>query len=511
MVSVSLSGAAGRFGPVSRHVLMCSRIIATVVAKSKMRRSPPALRLEIYHTSSVSLLLSLLISSQSGQYTTAAAAAEAHLAPLSHRRQSQHHTRILNIRGGGESDNAAYQPGDNASNQPFFVAQDNDSNAFATRSTCTTTGTRSRYRFPRLKMWETCILAVAGWMTIGTLFYSKINNWPLATAFFYAVDAGMSIGFCTDVAEKTIKSRAFSIVFILLGASVVGGALALFMADLLEGVSRTITFEYRTLIENDAFAKHDANSDGYLSFVEIKQLLHDAGYMLPDEQLQYICDGLDKDGDNRISRNEFQGIFRKTDMLLSGVDIFRGRKWIRRLLPDSSTLEEGKYFMYVVFFAWMLMGITWGMVNQKWDPITATHFAVSALATGGLTAPPTNEDGVLPTGVAIFVGVFSLLGVPLFYLAMGHSAKLLIQSHLTDAEQRIIRTPLKPYEYSIATQLTSPHDDVIHLADFIVLQALRRGSTDVNTIQLMKKQFEAMDKDGDGALSFEEATCSGNS
>ena len=358
-------------------------------------------------------------------------------------------------------------------------------------------------------MWETCFLAVLIWISIGTLFYSRINDWPLATAFFYAVDAGMSIGFCTEVAETTKRSRAFSILFILLGASVVGGALALFVADLLEGVSRTITFEYRSLIESDAFERNDKDKDGYLKVSDLETILKEAGYHLTRDQIDYICRGITTNNDELISRREFNGFFRKVDLFLSGVDIFKRKRWIRRLLPDSSSVEEGKYFMYVVFLLWMTIGIGWGMLNQGWDPITSIHFAVSALATGGLTAPPVNEDGVLPTGVAIFVGVFSLFGVPLFYLAMGHSAKLLIQGHLAKVEERIIRTPLKPYEYLIGSHLTSPENDVINLSDFIVLQFLRRGLTDINTIQMMKKQFEALDKNQDGVLCFEEATHEG--
>lgn len=238
--------------------------------------------------------------------------------------------------------------------------------------------------------------------------------------------------------------------------------------------------------------------------------MKEAGYdFLPNEQIQYIFEGIDKDSDQRISRREFNGFFRKVDIFLSGVDTFKRRKWVHRLLPDSSSVEEGKYFMYVVFLAWMAMGISWGMINQKWDIITSTHFAVSALATGGLTAPPVNERGVLPTDVAIFVGVFSLFGVPLFYLAMGHSAKLLIQAHLAENEQRIIRTPLKPYEYLIGSHLTSPENDAIHLSDFIVIQFLRRGLTDINAIKMIKKQFEAMDRSGNGFLTFEEATRTG--
>jgi Ca2+-binding EF-hand superfamily protein len=362
-------------------------------------------------------------------------------------------------------------------------------------------------RLARMKMWETCFLAVLSWISIGTIFYSRINGWPLATAFFYAVDAGMSIGFCTEVAETTDRSRAFSVLFILLGASVVGGALALFVADLLEGVARTITFEYRSLIENDAFERNDRDKDDHLAFSDIEAILKEAGYhFLTREQIDHICRGMDKTGDQKINRREFSGFFRKVDLFLSGADTFKRKKWVHRLLPDSSSVEEGKYFMYVIFLSWMSMGIAWGMYNQGWTVTKATHFAVSALATGGLTAPPVNENGVLPTGVAIFVGIFSLLGVPLFYLAMGHSAKLLIQGHLAKVEERIIRTPLKPYEYLIGSHLTSPENDAIYLSDFIVLQFLRRGLTDINTIQMMRKQFEVLDSNGDGSLDFGEAT-----
>jgi len=68
-----------------------------------------------------------------------------------------------------------------------------------------------------------------------------------------AVDAGMSIGFCTDVAETKLGSKAFTVIYILLGASVVGGALALFIQDIVEGV-----FDRETKLpsrgDNDSYA-----------------------------------------------------------------------------------------------------------------------------------------------------------------------------------------------------------------------------------------------------------------
>jgi hypothetical protein len=69
---------------------------------------------------------------------------------------------------------------------------------------------------------------------------------------------------------------------------------------------------------------------------------------------------------------------------------------------------------------WASTGIMWGMLKH-WNPITATHFAVSALATGGLTVPNVNSDGISPTKPAsFFYGVFCLLDIPLFLLTLGH-------------------------------------------------------------------------------------------
>jgi len=68
------------------------------------------------------------------------------------------------------------------------------------------------------------------------LFYAKFYDWPYPQSFFYAVDAGMSIGFCTEVKETEVASRLFTIVHILLGASCIGGVLVLLVNSVLEGV-----------------------------------------------------------------------------------------------------------------------------------------------------------------------------------------------------------------------------------------------------------------------------------
>ena len=305
------------------------------------------------------------------------------------------------------------------------------------------------FRSPLQAMYFTSVGIVLAWVAVGTVAYMKMNGWPAATAYFYAVDAGMSIGFCTDVAERTVKSRAFSILFILLGASVVSGALSVFVADVMEGATQVITTEWRTILERDAFRAADRDGSGSLTYGELRGLLVRAGYQLSAEKMDKVCRGLDLHGHGCVTYGEFIGTFRGIGPLIRRAEKMAETPRLPRFVStlveavSMSTPEAGKYRCFVAFFFWVGLGIIWGMTNQKWDLITSTHFAISALATGGLTAPPTNKDGVLPNSVALFLGTYCLFGIPLFYLTMGHFANSLVQKHLVEAEQRMVRTPLQ--------------------------------------------------------------------
>ena len=253
----------------------------------------------------------------------------------------------------------------------------------------------------KLRMYLKCFAIVLAWVGTGTVFYSRHNGWPLAQSFFYAVDAGMSIGFCTDVRERLVSSRAFTIVFILLGASCVGGALALFVEDAMEGVLAASTLGYKQLLEQQAFLRADGNHDGALSYEEFRALVGWSGYMPSGAAFQRLCRHFDRSGDGVISYGEFKRSFGQLDRLLRHsrrVDISgevdsksRVLRAVREeLLALGSWARQRRE--HLCFCGWMAMGVTWGVRKQGWDIITACHFAVSALATGGLTAPPVNAQ-----------------------------------------------------------------------------------------------------------------------
>ena len=123
-----------------------------------------------------------------------------------------------------------------------------------------------------LRLYRSCMMIVVVWVSVGSLFYSVCNDWPLHQAFFYAVDAGMSIGFCTQVYETKLVSKAFTIAYILLGASVIVGALALFLQEAVEGLSTPSIQEYEVWLEKQVFDQADVDHTGVLTYEEFKNV-----------------------------------------------------------------------------------------------------------------------------------------------------------------------------------------------------------------------------------------------
>lgn len=346
----------------------------------------------------------------------------------------------------------------------------------------------------------------------------------------------MSIGFCTDVYETAILSKAFTILYILCGASVVAGSLGLITKDVLleeGGVVDTAYFgEYKKMLEKNAFRRADKDGSGTLSYKEFHELLKEweesnhhilhekdkiiktSSILSDEEKFNKFCQIFDQSGDGQIQYEEFisEG-YSGIDRLLhhpERVLLLNSGNWIIRkvvrLQERLMSVFKRRNRVFLVFNCWILLGVLFGMFYQKWDVITALHFAISALATGGLTAPPVDkETGILHPIPSIFCGIFCLIGIPLFALTLGHFALVLVEKEIKEAEQRAICRPLVAQEFEFAKRLCST-DDVIHLQDFIVLQLLRQGKLRLDTVELIKKQFKSLDTDQSGFLSFQQAT-----
>ncbi len=417
------------------------------------------------------------------------------------------------------------------------------------------------------KMYYACMGIVTLWILTGTFFYSFTNEWPIPQSFFYAVDAGMSIGFCTDVAETKLVSKAFTIVYIIMGASVVGGALALFIEDIVDGVVEGerkknnifVTKEYQLMLGKETFGQLDVNQSKSLTRDEFGKLLKSIrsknpfAQELSEDDIDIMWTKFDRIEDGAIRFEEFEGTYRGIEGLLDSLLTTsttsnrietNERTTIRSLISSvaslfssfGQTLLTSENRIYFVFLAWVILGIVWGMLDQGWDPITATHFAISALATGGLTAPPVDSNGILPPEPAIFCGLYCLFGIPLMAITFGHFARVLVSGHVAAMEEWALTRPITATDYEIAKQYlikskegkinvdnyasnrsllrmgrqemssSSPRWRGLRLSDFIVLQIFRQGRISVDAINILRNEFELLDKDKTGLLTLEEAT-----
>lgn len=361
----------------------------------------------------------------------------------------------------------------------------------------------------RNRMYFMCLIIVFIWISSGTLFYSRVNDWPLPQAFFYAVDAGMSIGFCTDVFEVKRSSKAFTVLFILLGASCVGGALALFIKDILEGVVDIRQEAYERLLAENIVQRMDTSGTGKLSHAEFRRLVEEwVGKKMSDECFSKLCRRFDPLNSGFIKTKHFVERCHTVESLLCADGPLYSENIAVRIVSQAWEFLQS-YRVYFILLTWILTGMLWGVKRQGWDIITSAHFAVSALSTGGLTGPSVNSKGILPTEPAIFCGLYCLFGIPLFALTLGHFARLLVESYVSAVEEKImsesISEPIDITEFEYAKNLCST-DAYIHLSDFVVLQLLRQGRVDIRMINMIKNQFNKLDKDGDGVLNFDEAT-----
>ena len=335
-----------------------------------------------------------------------------------------------------------------------------------------------------------------------------------------AVDAGMSIGFCTDVHETEVASRAFTIIHILLGASCVGGALVLMVQSILEGVASRSSAVYKLILERDSLSKAFIGTKrgkfggstlryplnwvpdkemGVLSYDDFRKILQNNGLKLTDKEYQRVCKFYDPTHEECIRYEYFAENFLGINRILpmSRFVNYKSRplRTFAKMWDMISHLFTNEYHrIYLIFVLWVGMGITWGILDQHWDPITATHFAVSALATGGLTAPPVGPDGILPTGSALFCGFYCLFGIPLMALTLGLFARVLVEEYIVGEELAAITRPLTQAECEFAAKSLCSTDPAIHLSDYVVLQLMRQGKLSVESFEFMKRRYQILDQ-----------------
>lgn len=116
-----------------------------------------------------------------------------------------------------------------------------------------------------------------------------------------------------------------------------------------------------------------------------------------------------------------------------------------------------------------------------------------------------DEHGILPTGPAIFCGLYCIFGIPLFALTLSQFASILVEKYVVEEELLAIKRPLTRAEFQFASKSLCSDDIGIHLSDYIVLQLFRQGKLSLELFSFMKRHFQLLDANGSGRLNWDEA------
>jgi hypothetical protein len=165
--------------------------------------------------------------------------------------------------------------------------------------------------------------------TMKFLFYYHLYSGALALyAFYYAIEAGLSVGFCSP-AEGDDFSKLFTTVYVLAGSIVVGGCLG--------AIALRILFSRQKL---------DVVSHNY----DAMTLMDADGKITIKSTAEYIW-------------YEFK--------------VFSG--WYS---------NRARCIVSIAFVAWVGLGIAYGMLVENYSFLTAQYWAVTSISTGGLQTPP---------------------------------------------------------------------------------------------------------------------------
>ena len=104
---------------------------------------------------------------------------------------------------------------------------------------------------------------------------------------------------------------------------------------------------------------------------------------------------------------------------------------------------------------------------------------------------------------ALFVSAYCLSGIPIWVMTIGRFADRAVTHLLAERERRALRRPLSAAEFEMAEGLFQL-DGHVDMAEFMALELLRLGKIDTNTLDTIKREFQRLDKDGDGHLKASE-------
>ena len=108
-------------------------------------------------------------------------------------------------------------------------------------------------------------------------------------------------------------------------------------------------------------------------------------------------------------------------------------------------------------------------------PVDGLYYAVTGMSTGGLGAPPAEDEALL------FTGLFALVGVPLFGYTLSVVAQLMLEHRLIDKRvNEKMNAQITLDEFELASRV-SGDGNTLDWGGFLEMQVLRLELSDEDT------------------------------
>ena len=326
------------------------------------------------------------------------------------------------------------------------------------------------------------VLLLTCWILGGTLFYHFWYDWSLATAFYYAGQAGLSIGFGSPH-ETDDGSKLFTIFFVFCGSSFICSSLALFVGNALDNQNE----KWEELMASKTSKSKAA--------MELRKATLNLSLTERNTSRTCACCG-DTCSENCTEVHEC----------------------FRKFCCTSQCLDEHKGLIYVtvMFTACIFAGTMYGLIVEEWSFISSLYFAVCGLSTGGLTAPsvywcdPTSSDFTdceldnhENDSALSFVGIWILIGVPVYALTLGTVANVFIDDFAAKRMAKKLTKAINENEMQYLRRLCRNSTQSISYAEYMQFALLRLGTVDDELLERIRTQFQTLDADGSGTLSVQ--------
>ena len=346
------------------------------------------------------------------------------------------------------------------------------------------------------------------WWFGASLLYVYVNDWSFQMAFYYAIQAGFSIGFGSISEAKykgldtfnfcathyhgspsTTKNTISNNMIKELNNQLVNNSKYIEMIN--NAINRVQTEQLAAETETNLCATlYTTNAYSDLSyFYTICHLCLGAALISAILSLLSI---------ETIEKSEAWHNDVEDDLILhKAMEVYKDRP-IRLLLKKIEIWFFNHYDLVIAIVSMLLWILIGGIIFQQIEGgsfIQGLYFAFSAASTGGLLGPSGTNSSAL-----LFTMFYCLIAVPLYANGLGQLSVVLTSNYISHLGKKKRREAITENEFNYICHL-GDRDGVIDKYEFALLWFLRNGMCEPSHIQELKDDFDDLDPAGNGKFS----------